>query len=218
MDNEPKFRKQLDVYEDEVALMALEIKAIAPSLQKYVLNEERITYPQVKFEKYFAPFFLGIYEAPPNYNMEDMWDAETNGGRSSDVDIVNDQGKVLFTVPAIRSLSVLSIKENGTNPIRFNSLENVQKGEALNTPVKARVDYINGVSAKLGTLFNEYQGNDLQVEKWIRIFEFYNVKPPVPENMRIIDLDSVTAKNSGSSSSTNWGGLEDVGFEPPEGF
>jgi hypothetical protein len=45
----------------------------------------------------------------------------------------------------------------------------------LNNPVQATVNFFNGVSEKLSTLFNSYSVDPSYAEKWKKIYEFYGV-------------------------------------------
>ena len=128
-----------------------------------------------------------------------------------DFEIVDNNGNVLFTVPPVFNTNGININSNATSPIRFNGLEVEYKAEAMNNPEGAIVQYYNGISHKLGSLFNGYSPDPGHIDKWLKIFAFYNVTPPSPENARIVER---TQQQSTGSNAGSWGDVGQLHFNP----
>lgn len=166
----------LPTYRSAQEMLAAEVKAIGETIFNQELQSPRFRYPEARFRKYFAPFFLGVYEAPKEMGILTLWLSETGAGsQHTEVDIVDSNGNVLFVIPPLLNTSGLSIEANANAEVRFNGLNNIHKAESLNNPVQATVNFFNGVSEKLSTLFNSYSVDPSYAEKWKKIYEFYGV-------------------------------------------
>ena len=166
----------LPKYRTAQEMLAAEVKAIGETIFNQELQAPRFRYPEARFRKYFAPFFLGVYEAPKEMGILTLWLAETGAGsQHTEVDIVDTNGNVLFVIPPLLNTNGLSIEANANAEIRFNGLNNIHKAESLNNPAQATVNFFNGVSEKLSTLFNSYSVDPSYAEKWKKIYEFYGV-------------------------------------------
>ena len=201
---------QLPTYRNAGELLGAEIKTLLPMIQDAMFQGPRQVYPEVKFKQYFAPFFLGVFELPPQYNLLNLWVSEV-GSYHVEVDIIDNNGNVLFTVPPVFNTNGININSNATSPIRFNGLEVEYKAEAMNNPEGAIVQYYNGISHKLGSLFNGYSPDPGHIDKWLKIFAFYNVTPPSPENARIVER---TQQQSAGSNTGSWGDVGQLHFNP----
>lgn len=201
----------IPLYNTAAEMMADEVKSLTNVIQNGIFQDPRQTYPEERFRKYFAPFFLGVYEVPADHNLLNLWVSEV-GSYMTEVDIVDPSGVTLFIVPPIYNTSGININYNATHPLRFNGLENIYKADAMNNPEAARVDYYNGISMKLGSMFKGFSPDPTHIDKWLKIFAYYNVTPPVPENARIVPVQQ--SANTTTGKQGVWGGDQQLNFEP----
>lgn len=202
---------QLPVFEKPEDILKHEIQATMPILEKAMFTDNRVRYPESRFRHYFAPFFLGIFEVPPQYNLLMLWVSEI-GSYHVEVDVVDGQGNVLFVVPAILNTDGLNLSHNAQSRIRFNGLESVYKADQMNNPQGAILNYYNGIAKKLGSMFNGYSPDPNHIHKWLKIFEYYNVTPPSDGNVRIVEKkpEELAIENQ----QQKWGNTGTLNFEP----
>ena len=68
--------------------------------------QEVTKFPEVLFVEYFLPFFAGEVPATEDINYE-VWIAKVAGGERMPVDIVDENGNVLYRVPELFDASVM---------------------------------------------------------------------------------------------------------------
>ena len=199
----------MPTYNNTGELLASELHALMPLLQNNILQDHRRSYPETKFKQYFAPFFLGVYEVPPQYNLLTMWVSEI-GSQHVEVDVIDPVGNILFTVPPILNTNGINIGINAVHPHRFKNLENLHQAESHNNPSGATVDYYNGVAHKLGSLFEGFSADPSHTDKWLKIYAFYNITPPVPDNVTI----RPNAPQSNTYANSGWVDPSELNFNP----
>lgn len=194
-------------------LIKSEIDFIVKNSGKKLLEEEgNSRYPLEKFNRYFAPFFLAIYEAPENVDILSLWINEV-GSAIVDVDIFNEKNEIVFTVPAVFNNKQLNIEENAKDNIRFNNLENVRSAEGRNNQRVADVQYFNGVGKKLSKLFYGFKPDPSHAEKWLKIYEYYNLTPPSTDEIKIVPKSQEEVSGA-QKQETGWGDLDAISFKP----
>lgn len=164
-------------YQNIQDMLLSEIRSIEGVIKENILTEPKRTYPLDRFTSYFAPFFLGVWEAPKNIDVQMLWISEV-GNQHTEITVVDETGKEVFVVPPLMNSGALSIKNNTFSRIRFNGLENQLNADKMNNPQGAHVEYFNSVGEKLSTLFENYSIDPTYKDKWRKIYEFYSV--PIP--------------------------------------
>lgn len=208
-----KSLQELPKFENASDSILEEIREMPEKLSGAMFTSPHSQYPESKFRRYFAPYFLGLYDPPANVNMMMLWVGEV-GSYHLEVDIIDDNtGEILFSVPPIFNTDGLNINVNAQANIRFKGLEQVFNAEAMNNPQGAVVRFYNGISQKLNSLFNGYSADPNVMDKWLKIFEFYKVTPPVPENVRIIERANPSNASKASNADNSWGDLQ-LDFNP----
>lgn len=204
-------------YKSASAMMMEEIKAVMPLIEDTNFRAPRVTYPEERFKKYFAPFFLGVFEVPEGENIQMLWVSEV-GSMHTDVDIVDHNGKTLFVVPALMNLEGINLKVTGTSRVRFASINQQYEENSRNFPEKARTDYFRNIGRKLSTAFQDINTDPNHVKKWLAIFTYYNVTPPSSEQYRIVDHGNPTAPGQSHSSAQppaqDWSNIGRLDFTP----
>jgi len=81
-------------------------RVITEVTEKLNPYEQRYSFPEELFVKFFLPFFVGEIPATPEINMN-TWLDKVSGDPKNPVDIIDNEGNVIFTVPPILDQSVI---------------------------------------------------------------------------------------------------------------
>ena len=198
-------------------MMMSEIQALMPVIQNESFRAPRVQYPEERFKKYFAPFFLGVFEVPANENIQMLWVSEV-GSLHMEVDIVDPAGNVLFVVPPFINLEGINLHATGMAKVRFATINQVFEEDSRNYPEKARTDYYQGLSRKLSSAFKDIQTDPVNVNKWLKIFEYYGVVPPSSDQYKVVPNGNAsvpgTSAAQASGSQADWSNIGQLDFNP----
>ena len=129
------------------------------------------------FRQYFLPFFINTVPPSPNNNAYAYW-VGVAGSPTSEVDVVDDDGNVLFTVPALlntNSLEILQSRHRGPS-VKDMYLEYAQMSQGL-APVATNV-WNRGLYEKMQDIITpNNSAMESDVEKWKKIYAYYNLTP-----------------------------------------
>ncbi len=155
-----------------------EVSAFASVAQNTILNE-RVKYPEQKFTHYFAPIFLGFQQPMQGQNVYTAWQAEV-GSLHIEVDIVDGAGNVLFVVPPLMDTSSINLqKAEEASPTRFNQIKNEHSLDSQNFSEIATQRFYESLAQKLQNIFSFNRMNAASLQKWLLIFQYYNVSPDI---------------------------------------
>lgn len=197
---------------DLTAIMLDEVNSLTNVMQKQMLHAPLQRYPEDKFFKYFLPYFLGLAPVPPDQNLYTVWAAET-GSIHSEVEIydVNNPSVTLFVVPPLMNTDGIDLANAPNKHIRFNHLHVEYENEARNFPQIASQNYYAGIGHKLMSTFAINKQVPDALNKWIAIYQYYNIPLPGQEqqngNQPVQTQQSVSPNNG-------WGNVGELDFNP----
>lgn len=145
---------------------------------------DRTRYPEAEFRRHFLPVFSGEAEKnlPPGYTPERLrgeahtyW-ATIAGGLSCEVDVVDETGEVVFTVPALSDTSVLNTAQNPNTPGLKNLQEDVLQ-DIQGRPDVANARLLNGLENKISTLVSAGTGDRVKtLSRLAKMHAYYGLK------------------------------------------
>lgn len=129
------------------------------------------------FRQYFLPFFTNSVVPSPDNSAYAYW-VGVAGSPTSEVDVIDESGKILFTVPALlntNSLEVLQSRHRGPS-VKDLYLEYAQMSQGL-APVATNA-WNRGLYDKMQDIITSdnpsYQSDR---EKWKKIYDYYGLTP-----------------------------------------
>lgn len=129
------------------------------------------------FRQYFLPFFTNAVAPSPDNNAYAYW-VGVAGSPTSEVDVVDDSGEVLFTVPALlntNSLEVLQNRHRGPS-MKDMYLEYAQLSQGL--ALVATNVWNRGLYEKMQDIIKTNNpAMQTDVDKWKMIYAYYNLTP-----------------------------------------
>lgn len=200
---------------DSLSSIRNEIENFARTASQTLLNERK-TYPIERFTHYFAPIFLGVVQPLENQNVYQAWRSEV-GSLHIEVDVVDANGVVQFTVPALMDTSAIDLlMTDKTAAMRFSDINNAYDLDSRNFASLARDDYIRNLGSRLHGMFSQNKRNANNMANWLRIYEYYKVPTDflleqANKHLGTEQVNTLTQNATGVAS--NQTGLKDVGFD-----
>lgn len=146
--------------------------------------------PEYLFVSNFLPYFCGERLMSANPNVFPMW-VSIAGSATSEVDILNDRGETIFSVPALVDLSTIDPVRKPGDASALGQIAGMAKMHANQTPT-AGTNYMN---AKLAEKFNKIVTRSetftTNQERWNAIFARYG------KGARTVATNSPTTESSG---------------------
>jgi len=127
--------------------------------------------PENIFKNYFLPVISGVTTDQNYSKVMEEW-ISVAGTAMSSVDIINDNGEVLFTTPPILDTSVINKMKNSDNDKSFTSILENYAVRNVNFPPEAKAFLRNELNKKLDTI-----GTDTPniTTNWKKIFTKYGL-------------------------------------------
>lgn len=151
------------------AVLARQIESIQTDL-KSVTSGDRARFPERYFVGIFLPYFAG--DAQPAYPQADMgmWISRVAGSPFAEVDIVNEQGEVIYVIPPMLDRAALDSRPAGDRSVPLEHV--IKTAEQLHrmSPLQGE----NYITQKLTehALVMRAPSNVLRnLETWNRIFQ-----------------------------------------------
>lgn len=145
--------------------------------------------PEPLFVKHFLPVFAGEVSSKENQQALGNW-ISIAGTPMNEVDIIDNTGKVLFSVPPLFNTAVIDI----TNRANGRSLADIFKEYVIrnaNIPSIAERKLADAIEDKLNQSVDSGRRNLGNEERWMSIFERYGkVTIDNSSNIKPQDLDS----------------------------
>lgn len=148
--------------------------ASAKAFHGLVETHERKKLPEHIFKDYFLPFFLGGAVPDPNTEVYARWVgiAETP---TSEVDVINPAGDVLFTVPALMNTNCLEVlRDRHQSPPVMSLFKDYEQASLGLAPVAMNM-LARGLQDKALDIVNNQPPQASDVEKWEYIRNYYGL-------------------------------------------
>lgn len=153
-------------------------------------NKQNNQLPQELFVNIFLPYFAGKVKDDVHLNLTTKWVAVA-GSTMNPVDVIDNDGNKLFTVPPLMSSDFLREQDNLRGK-SFNDIFNNAQNQAARLPtLGGRIIAAEG-SAKINSMGVAPENS--QVEQWNAIFDRYGIDHPKTESGKPIN----TQKSNGS--------------------
>lgn len=154
--------------------------SMANVFSSLVQNSPKAQLPEELFVSNFLPFFIGVVNAEKNEDFLPTW-ISIAGTPAADVDIIDRNGKVLFTVPSFIDSGFINPLKN-TSGLSYSDIVNMAILYGNNIP-KQGADVLNkGLSDKVNRLKEKSPEYGKKIQMWEFIFKRYNDKLPKREN------------------------------------
>lgn len=175
MANEQTPKKPLSPF--EVARKNELLIAENNAFQGLVENQPRARLPEPLFKEHFWPYFNHDKEASRDDSVFAQW-VGVAGSPTSEVDVFNEVGEVVFTVPALLNTGILDVLQSGhrQQPIKTTFLE--AQRLAADLPDVATSFFENMLQHKLGDISSARPPQEKDVANWKKIAEFYGTSAP----------------------------------------
>lgn len=150
---------------------------IDTSFQSLVIHAPKAILPENVFVTYFLPFFSGtpLSQAMANRNVISEW-IGIAGTAMAEVDIVDINGQVLFTVPALFDTDMIEIASRSAGQSMSDVIHeyNLRK---TGIP-QAATNYLHGALNTLGNNMIRDSNHGVTIaQRWTMILQRYNLSP-----------------------------------------
>lgn len=158
-------------------LITNEIKQkIGSVYDSLVVNQPKGKLPENIFQQYFLPFFAGEKPITSENKIMENW-ISVAGTPMAEVDIIDNAGKVLFSVPSLFDTKIIDtvIKDRKT------SLTDIYANTDARTariPAEGATYLARALDDKAGTIASGSKIDDINNQRWNEIFQRYGKKIP----------------------------------------
>lgn len=183
---------------DLVEIMNKKILKNSDNMLSFLKEKLTYDYPTIDlaiFNELFRDYFMGGNRVPPDRRqlIYDFWVNKAAGSVSSSVNIVDDKGIVLATVPPLLDMAEISSNNAG----EFGLMMNMNELEAVNLP------HIAEIKADRAIEQLHYEKAPLDVQPWIDFDRWLKgdestIVVPEEEDMDDEDMDDVMNSLFGS--------------------
>lgn len=139
-----------------------------------VVSSPRPYVPEQLFVNYFLPYFSGQIPASSANPFFAQW-VGIAGTPMTEVDVIDHQGRILFTVPALFNTSFISPERNGRS---YSNIMLEYELRSTHIPVAATNFLANSLDGKFGDTVNQPGASPEQTDRWLTIFARYGIAPP----------------------------------------
>jgi len=158
---------------------------IGSAHDELVVNRRNSMIPEIIFKQYFLDFFFNMNEHPDSSTLYLKW-IELAGGVYNEVDVIDMNGNILFTVPTLYSRP--SANESVLKNISFGNIVGTFESKANRLYVDG-INYLNRELSSIGGLLSNTD-TDSNTNKWINVFRRYAVNTtPVVATVAKQDLE-----------------------------
>lgn len=176
-----------DLQRNEAMRILKESEEIIAELDPGKITERR-KFPEEQFRRNFLPLVTGeAYEKlPPGYTPERLHDeafnlwCQVSGGPTNEVDVVEPDGTVAFTVPALMDTSIMNIAQPTDRAgLRALNKEYIERSPGLPHVAKARMQA--GLAQQIAYMFQNTPDPRETSENIKRIHNYYGITKPAGE-------------------------------------
>lgn len=128
--------------------------------------------PERLFTRNFLPFFCGERDPVKEPDFYVLW-ISIAGSPMSEVQIIDDNGNPLFTVPALNDTSIIKPDRNTSGSINFSQIITMAKMYGNMTPVAGQNVLMSGLGEKYKELQSKSEVFDSNTERWYQILLRY---------------------------------------------
>jgi len=161
----------------EVSISNLTMKGIMEvvdnSFESLVVQHERKRLPEPVFRAHFLPHFTGQPNLDSASNPFTNWIAVA-GSPTAMVDVINEGGEVLFTVPPMMDSTIINLNQVGGKRLNDLIVELKLHGESI--PGAADRFYNTTFQKKLATIAPGHVDDTDATKAWRKIFKHYGIE------------------------------------------
>lgn len=154
------------------------MEVVDGSFDALVANQPRARIPEPVFVHHFLPYFTGNGTGNPERNPMAEW-IGVAGSATAQVDVINEGGEVLFTVPPMMDSNIINLNQVGGRRLNDLIVDYQLHGEGL--PGSAARFYATEIQKKLQQIAPGHADETQATKQWRQIFTRYDVKTPGAE-------------------------------------
>ena len=150
-----------------------------------VTHKTNAKLPEDIFKFYFLPYMSGQQPIPDNINLISEW-ISIAGTPMSEVDIINEAGNVIFTVPSLFDTNNIDV----TSRDKGSSLSDIYSQYELrnnNVPIAAVNFLKKALNEKTSTMLQSSPESKATVQAWMDIYARYGIVAETA--IKVIDED-----------------------------
>lgn len=142
-----------------------------------VLSEPRSRLPEPLFREHFWPYFNHDREVQRDQNVFAQW-VGVAGSPTSEVDVVNEKGDIVFTVPALLNTGILNVLKSDHQQQSIKETFQETSRLAADLPDVATTFFQKMLQHKLGDISSNRPPQEKDVQNWKKIAEYYGTATP----------------------------------------
>jgi hypothetical protein len=140
-------------------------------------QEARTRLPEEVFVKHFLPFFSGQQSIKENPEVIPSW-IGIAGSPTSPVDVINDSGEVLYTVPGFYDTTVIKANSRFRDSSLGETMVQYEMDKSV-IPQRANNRINKELERKLPGIFQESSIHAENKKSWDTIFKRYGIKEDI---------------------------------------
>ncbi len=156
-------------------------------------NTDHLTkLPEPIFKEHFLPFFTGQKSTTENPNVMQEW-VSVAGSAMAKVDIINQDGETIFTVPPIYDSNIIKTAKDKLSQ-SFSDIYAQYNMHSNNLPMAGEKYLAEAFSEKIPTLLKPSETSSENQQGWEKIFQHYglnefNVQTPALLESAVDDIE-----------------------------
>lgn len=160
-----------EAFRDEVP------QATQLSFENLVTSMERSKLPEPIFRENFLPFFTGQQRPDPQNGLYAQW-IGIAGAPTAEVDVIDEEGKTVFVVPALLNTSGLQVLRSRHQGPSIMEMVSDFNDEAVGLPTVARNKFYKSLAEKGAEIITNDPATQRDQDNWRKIAEHYRIETP----------------------------------------
>lgn len=142
-------------------------------------QHNRSKLPEPLFREHFLPFFSGASPIEGRSDVITKW-IGVAGSPTAEVDVINEQGQSLFTVPGYYDTTVIDAMSRSLGKENtLSTIINVYSQQMTNIPQIAETEVRKNLDVKKDSLIQPSKNYQNNRERWEAIFSHYGIETPL---------------------------------------
>lgn len=142
-------------------------------------QHNRAKLPEPLFREHFLPFFSGASAIDSRSEVITQW-IGIAGSPTAEVDVINEQGESLFTVPGYYDTTVIDAMSRSLGKeVTLSRIINIYNQQMTNIPQVAETEVQKNLEVKKESLIQPSKNYQNNRERWESIFTHYGLKTPL---------------------------------------
>lgn len=145
---------------------------ISSTFDELVETKVNMIIPEIIFKEHFLEFFYNMTKEQTDSPLALKW-IELAGGAYNEVDVVDENGHVIYSVPSLFTRP--AVNDDVLGKMSFSSIAHTFQSKLERTEAEG-INYLNRELSSLPKTIDANSEGD--VNRWLNIFQRYAVKQP----------------------------------------